>query len=186
MCSLSADSVAEPSVVSKWYAVYTTCRHEKRVALHLEQREVEHFLPLFGSERSWRGGSKVNLDLPLFPGYLFVRIHPAERGRVLSVPGALSLVGGVGRQPAAVADTTINSLRSGLARGGVEPHPLLLKGQRARIRSGPFTGMEGVVVRVKCGTRVVLTLDQIRQSIAIEVGEEDLAPIGVEGVDREL
>jgi transcription antitermination factor NusG len=149
--------------------------------LHLEQREIEHFLPLFGSERSWRGRSKVNLDLPLFPGYLFVRIHSAERGRVLSVPGALALVVGVGRQPATVADTTISSLRSGLAQRKVEPHPLLLKGQRARIRSGPFTGMEGVVVRVKCGMRVVLTLELVKQSIAIEVSEEDLEPLGTEG-----
>jgi transcription antitermination factor NusG len=184
MRSLNPESAPDPLGVSKWYAVYTTCRHEKRVALHFEQRGIEHFLPLFRSERRWRGGSKVSLDLPLFPGYLFVRIDRAERGRVLSVPGALAVVGGVGRQPTTVADTTISSLRSGLAQRKVEPHPFLLKGQRALIQSGPFSGMEGVVVRVKNGFRVVLIVEQIMQSIAIEVAEEDLDPIGSRGFQR--
>jgi transcription antitermination factor NusG len=184
MYSSSPDSATGLSGLSKWYAVYTTCRHEKRVALHFEQRGIEHFLPLFRSERQWRGRSKVSLDLPLFPGYLFVRIDRGDRGRVLSVPGALAVVGGVGRQPTAVADATISSLRSGLAQRKVEPHPFLLTGQRALIQSGPFMGMEGVVVRVKNGFRVVLTVEQVMQSIAIEVAEEDLDPIGSRGFQR--
>ena len=84
---------------SNWFAVYTASRHEKRVAQHLTQREIEFYLPLYRSARKWRDGSKVTLELPLFPGYLFVHIKRSERVRVLNVPGALAVVGGTGASP---------------------------------------------------------------------------------------
>jgi transcription antitermination factor NusG len=169
--------VTEVITESRWFAVYTTCRHEKRIAQHLEQREIEHYLPLYQSERKWRDGSRVTLDLPLFPGYLFVRIQRSERVSVLSVPGALAVVGGTGGEPAPLADSAIESLRRGLKEHRIEPHPLLRVGQSVRIRSGAFAGMEGVVARRKSGFRVVLTLEQIMQSIAVEVDQNDLEPV---------
>ena len=172
-----ADAVSGGSHSSAWFAVYTTCRHEKRVAQHLSLREIEHYLPLYRSERKWRDGSRVTLDLPLFPSYIFVRINRTERADVLRVPGALAVVGGTRREPAPLADAAIEALRSGLQQQNVEPHPLLTVGQQARIRSGAFAGMEGVVVRKKGGLRVVLTLRQIMQSIAVEVDERDLEPV---------
>jgi transcriptional antiterminator NusG len=170
----------ESPAASRWFAVYTTCRHEKRIAQHFSQREIEFYLPLYRSERRWRDGSKVALELPLFPSYIFVHIRRSDRANVLSVPGALALVGGTGREPAPLADGAIDALRTGLQERKVEPHALVEVGQKVRIRSGTFAGMEGVVVRRKSGFRVVLTLDQIMQSIAVEVGEEDLDPIGTE------
>ncbi len=157
-----------------WYAVYTTCRHEKRVAQHLSSRKIEHYLPLYRSRRKWRDGSKVELDLPLFPSYIFVHIRRTEKAQVLQVPGALAVVGGTGGEPATLPDDAIEALRCGLARQRVEPHELLTVGQRARIRTGAFAGMEGVVQRKKSGLRVVLTLQLIMQSIAVEVDETDL------------
>lgn len=164
----------EASSSARWFAVYTTCRHEKRVAQHFGQREIEHYLPLYRVERKWRDGSRVTLDLPLFPSYIFVHIDRSERVRVLNVPGALAVVGGTGREPLPVPDAAVEALRSGLQQRRVEPHPLLTAGQRVRIRSGAFAGMEGVVLRKKSGLRVVLTLQQILQSIAVEVDEDDL------------
>src|ERR1700677_4834970 len=168
------DAVFEP----KWFAVYTTSRHEKRVAQHLTQRQIEHYLPLYRSQRKWSDGSRVTLDLPLFPGYLFVHIKRTERVRVLDVPGALAVVGGTGREPVALPEEAIDTLRTGLHLRRVEPHPLLTVGQRARIRSGALAGMEGVVVRWKNCFRVVLTLEHIQRSIAVEVGGDDLEPPG--------
>lgn len=162
---------------AEWFAVYTNCRHEKRVAQHLRQREIEHYLPLYRTLRRWRDGSRVTLDLPLFPGYLFVRIQRADRAGVLSVPGAVAVVGGTKREPAPVEAAAIEALRKGLLERAVEPHPLLTVGQSARICSGAFAGMEGVVQRKKNGLRVVLTLRQIMQSIAVEVDETDLEPL---------
>src|SRR5580658_676323 len=98
----------------KWFAVYTISRHEKRVALHLTQRQIEYYLPLYRSARKWSDGSRVTLELPLFPGYLFVHIRRTERVRVLEVPGALAVVGGSGREPIAMPDEAIDALRTGL------------------------------------------------------------------------
>jgi transcription antitermination factor NusG len=163
-----------------WFAVYTTCRHEKRIAQHLAQREIQHYLPLYRSDRKWRDGSKVTLELPLFPSYIFVRIRRSERSSVLSVPGALALVGGTGGEPALLPDSAVDALRAGLQEHNIEPHPLLRIGQRVRIRCGAFKGMEGVVIRRKGGCRVVLTLEQIMRSVAVEVDESDVECVTAE------
>jgi transcription antitermination factor NusG len=161
-------------VTPRWFAVYTTPRHEKRVAQHFGAREVDCYLPLYQSQRRWNDGSKVELDLPLFPGYVFVRIGRKERSRVLQVPGVLSLVTGTGGDPAPLEDAEVEALRAGLCERPAQPHPLLRVGQKARIRSGALAGMQGVIVRLKGSLRVVLTLELIMQSIAVEVSEADL------------
>ena len=117
------------------------------------------------------------MDLPLFPGYLFIRIRRSDRGHVLGVPGALEVVGGTGGEPAALPDDTIDALRSGLERRQAQPHPLVTAGERVLIRSGALAGLEGIVVRNKNRFRVVLTLEHIMQSCAVEVGLEDLQPL---------
>ena len=161
----------------RWFALYTASRHEKRVAQHLSQREIEFYLPLYRSQRKWSDGSRVTLDLPLFPGYLFIHIQRSERSCVLGVPGALAVVGGTGGEPAWLPDATIDALRSGLETQPVLPHPLLTVGQRVRIRSGALAGFEGIVTRSKKSFRVVLTVEHIMQSYAVEVAFEDLEPL---------
>lgn len=150
------------------------------MAEHLGHREIEHFLPLYRSKRKWKDGSRVTLDLPLFTGYLFVRIEGCQRGKVLEVPGAVALVTGTGGKPAALPDTTILALRSGLQEREAEPHPLLTAGQRARISFGAFAGFEGVVVRQKNLSRVVLTMENIMQSFSVEMPVEALEPLPAE------
>jgi len=157
-----------------WFVVYTTSRHEKRVAQHFQAREVQYFLPVYCAERRWNDGSRVRLELPLFPCYVFVRTNRKERTRVLQTPGVLSFVAGTGGEPAVFPENLIESLRQELPRRRAEPHALPLHGMKARIRSGPFTGMEGIVVRTKGGYRAVLTLDSIKQSFAVEVSIEEL------------
>jgi transcription antitermination factor NusG len=177
--SLTTASDTAKSAVGglNWCALYTAARHEKRVAQHLESRGIEYFLPLYRTRRRWSDGSKVVLDLPLFPGYLFVRMHRNERVRVLEVPGALSVVAGTGKEAAVLADSEVDALRTGLAERRAQPHPLLVAGQRGRIRSGPLAGMQGVIVRTKSNLRVVLTLELIMQSMAVEVGLEEIEPL---------
>ena len=165
---------------SRWFALYTTCRHEKRIAQHLSLRAIEHYLPLYQSDRKWRDGSRVTLDLPLFPGYIFVRIERSQRVSVLSVPGALAVVGGTRGEPAPLPDRAIEALKAGLEEHRVEPHPLLRVGQLVHVRSGAFAGMQGIVVRKKSGFRVVLTLEQIMQSVAVELNESDVEPLTAE------
>jgi transcription antitermination factor NusG len=140
-------------------------------------RQIEHYLPLYHPRRKWADGSTVILDLPLFPGYIFVRIDRGERVRVLEVPGVVTFVGGTGRQPASLPEAEIDALRAGLRLRRVEPHPLLIAGQRARIRSGALEGMEGVVVRQKGSLRIVLTVNLILQSVAVEVDASEVEPV---------
>lgn len=185
---------AATSVVStmrRWFAVYTTSRHEKRVAQHLEQRQIEHFLPVYRAQHRWKDGSRVSLDLPLFPGYVFVRIVAHDRVGVLEVPGVVSMIG-TGSRPVPLPDFEMEILRSGLDPTRAEPHPLLTVGQKVRIKVGALSGLEGIVVRRKSGFRVVLTLDLLMQSIAIEVDGDDVEPVDasfpptLEATDKEI
>lgn len=174
--SNSPSNLASPQSQA-WFAAYTVPRHEKRVAQHLSTREIEHFVPLYRTNRRWKDGSRVTLELPLFPNYVFVRISMAQRIRVLNAPGVLYIVEGIGKKPAILPEADINGLRTGLQQCRAEPHPYLTAGKRAIIRSGPFAGMKGIVVRTKAACRIVLSLDLIRESIAVEVGAEDLEPL---------
>src|SRR5579863_10745196 len=126
MAATTQSLLMPPSVLSAelqphWYAVYTSPRHEKRVHEHLRQRRVECFLPLFRSIHRWKNGCKAQVELPLFPGYLFVNIPRSERVRVLDVPGVLSFVGPKG-EPAQLSDFEIETLRSGLHLQKFEPY----------------------------------------------------------------
>jgi transcription antitermination factor NusG len=162
-----------PAAQSRWYAVYTCANHEKRVADQFASRGLEHFLPQFESVRRWKD-RKARLQMPLFPGYLFVHLASQERLRVVQVPGVVRLVGFHGI-PTPMPEEDIDRIRKFLGQGWrVEPHPYLLAGRRARVVCGPLTGMEGIVLRRKNRSRLVLSFDLIRRSMAIEVDEVDL------------
>jgi len=166
----------DAQAMPRWYAAYTRSHHEKCVAEQLQTRTVEHFLPLYETMRKWKDRRK-RLKLPLFPGYIFVRIALQERLRVLVVPGVVRLVG-FDNQPAALPDNEIEALRSVMGRGlRSEPHPYLTVGRKVRIARGALQGMEGVLVRKKGRVRLVLSIDLIRQSAMIEVGSADVGPI---------
>ena len=182
--AISAGVADMQHITQKWFAVYTAPCHEKRVAQQLSLREVEYFLPLYHVRRHWKDGSKVHLALPLFPGYIFVHIGRKERVRVLEVPKVVSIVQGLNREPAPLRDSDIESLRAGLQVLPAEPHPFLAVGQRARIRSGPLAGKEGVLVRKKNSTRLIITLDLIMQSIALEIDADNLEPLDVDPPSR--
>ncbi len=157
----------------KWFAVYTTPRHEKAVARHFEFRAIESYLPLYMEMHRWKNGLRVNVEQPLFPGYIFARIGRSHSPQVLSVPGVLLIVG-FGREPQALPDSEIEALRSGLHLRKFEPHPYLVVGEKARIKSGSLAGMVGVLARKKNSLRVVLTLELIMRSVAVEVDADEL------------
>ena len=160
----------------QWFAVYTNSRHEKCVAKHFAERQIESLLLLYQKLHHWRKRSSVRVDLPLFPNYVFVHIAPQERTSVLAVPGVLAMVGR-GHIPSALPDAEIQSLRIGLEQRRFEPHPYLVVGERVRIKAGPMEGMEGILLRKKNELRVVLTLDLIKRSVAVEVDAQDVEPV---------
>jgi transcription antitermination factor NusG len=166
------DALEEPH----WYAVYTCANHEKRVAQQLAEREVEHFLPLYTSVRRWKD-RRVQLELPLFPSYVFVRLALHDRFRIVQIPSVVRLVG-FGGLPTALPDTEMEILRSGLSQHlRAAPHPFLNVGRRVRITGGPFAGLEGILKRKKSNLRVVVSLNLIQRSVAVDVDAADVMPI---------
>jgi transcription elongation factor/antiterminator RfaH len=163
--------------VLHWYAIYARPRHEKRVREHLSYRNVESFLPLYRDVHRWKNGCKHLVELPLFPGYLFVKIGQRQRVRVLEIPGVLSFVG-TKADPAELSDFEIETLRSGLHLKKFTPYHDFVAGEKVRIKAGPLTGLAGVLVRTMNGLRVVLTLDMINQSVAVELDVSDVEPLG--------
>ena len=155
-----------------WYAAYTRPRHEKAVAEHLAFRQVETYLPLYLSARQW-AGRRALVQMPLFPGYVFVRISAGERGRVLEHPSVLRLVTFGGR-PAPLADSEIERLRAALELGRAEPFPFLIPGKRVRVKSGPLVGVEGTIVRRKGKMRLVVSVEAIQRSIIFDLDAADL------------
>ena len=152
----------------RWYAAYTCANHEKRVAAELGARDVEHFLPLYSSMRRWKD-RRVQLELPLFPGYVFVRLALCDRQRVVQIPSVVRLVG-FGGLPTALPDTEVDIMRSGLSQSlRAEPHPFLTVGRSVRITGGPFAGLEGILKRKRSNLRVVVSLALIQRSVSVEV-----------------
>jgi transcription antitermination factor NusG len=157
----------------RWYAAYTCANREKRVAELLEVREVEYFLPLHSSVRRWKD-RRVMLELPLFPGYVFVRMAMRDRLQVQTVPGVARLVGFDG-SPTALPEQDIEVLRTSLADAvRAEPHPYLSAGRRVRMRSGPLAGMEGVLLRRKGSFRLVISIELIQRSVAVDADAADV------------
>jgi transcription antitermination factor NusG len=159
-----------------WYAAYTSANHEKRVALQLAQRSVEHFLPLYESVRRWKD-RRVKLQLPLFPGYVFVRMALQDRLQVLQVPGVTRLVGFHG-EPTPLPEGEIEALREGLLQNlRVQPYRFLTVGRRVRVKTGPLSGFEGILVRRRGKCRFILTMDLIASSFRVDVDAADLEPV---------
>ena len=166
----------KPGSLPRWFAVYTTPRHEKAVARQFRARHLETFLPLYRSLHRWKNGCRVNVEQPLFPNYVFVLAERSDYVRVLQTPGVLSLVGS-GREPSPLATHEIESLRAGLPTRYFEPHPYLVVGKKVRIHSGALAGLAGVLVRKKNSLRVVLSLDLIMQSVSVEIGIGEIEPV---------
>jgi transcription antitermination factor NusG len=160
----------------RWYAAYTTPRHEKYVTQQMDGRRIPCFLPLYRSVHRWKD-RRIELELPLFPGYIFVRIVLGDRLQVLQLPGVVQLVSFAGK-PAPLPDAEIEALRNRLVGNFcAEPHPYLTAGRRVRIRAGSMAGLEGILLRRKQKFRVVLSIQLIQRSVAIEVDEADIEPV---------
>lgn len=160
----------------KWYVLFVRSNQEKKVAEALRGRDVEHFLPCYKSLRQWKD-RRVMLDIPLFPGYVFFHLSLAERTKALTVPNVVSLVG-TRNQPSAISEEEIAWIRLGIEHGKAEPYPYLKLGQRVLVTDGVMCGMEGILVRRRNNTRVVVSLDSIARSFVVEIDASCLRPVG--------
>jgi transcription antitermination factor NusG len=158
-----------------WYAVYTWAHHEKRVAEMMSQRQIRGFLPVYRSLRRWKDRRK-EIELALFPSYVFVHLALRDRVRVLEIPGVVDMVGTRGK-PTPLADQEIACFQLGMD-GCVKlhPHPFLKIGRKVRVRYGSLAGLEGILIRRKDGPRLVVSIEILMRSVAVEVDETDVEP----------
>jgi transcription antitermination factor NusG len=159
----------------RWYAIYVRSRHEKSVAAHFSLKSVEYFLPTYQEIHKWKNGCRMQLDLPLLPGYVFAKIVLSQRLCILECPGVIRFVG-FNHELTPVEDCEIEGLRLGSQKHLVRPYPYLTAGTNVRVRRGPFEGRMGILVRDEGGIRVVISLDLLKRAIAVEL---DLADVDV-------
>ncbi|HUZ47781.1 MAG TPA: UpxY family transcription antiterminator [Terriglobia bacterium] len=158
---------------SAWFAVYTRHQHEKSVARFLAGNGVESFLPLYNTAHRWKDRIK-QLSLPLFPNYVFIFGRIDRRAAVLQAPGIYDFVRH-GGSPAPIPFEEIAAVRRIVEKGlSVEPHPFLRFGDRVRLRTGPLAGFEGILVRKKNLYRLVISVELLVRSVAVEVDAVDI------------
>ena len=151
-----------------WFAILARTGREKNATLLLENAGYECYLPVIRFTRQWSDRLK-EIELPLFPGYLFCRMNPHNRLPVLMTPGVIQIVG-VGKTPIPVEEQEIDAIqRVGKSGISLMPWPYLQVGQAARIEAGPLRGVTGIVIRIKSGLKLVLSVNLLQRSIAVEI-----------------
>jgi len=157
---------------AKWYAIRTRSRHEKVVGRELDAQGIPLFLPLVTSVRQW-SDRRTKVEMPLFPGYAFVRVDyfSGERVRVLRTTGVVDFVGHKA-EGSSIPDEQIESIRTILIRNvPVKDHPFLNVGQRIRVRNGALSGVEGILVAVKGARQLVISVEPIQRSLCISLDD---------------
>ena len=161
-----------------WYAIRVRSQHEDVIARHLRVRGMESFLPLYRERRRWSDRFK-EIDLPLFPGYVFCRFDPQNRLPVLTVPGVV-LVVGVGRNPVPIDETEIEAIQTAVKSGyPTQPSPFLQIGHKVRIEHGPLCGTEGILTGFRGHLRLVLSITLLQRSVAVEIDAASVRPLSL-------
>jgi transcription antitermination factor NusG len=158
-----------------WYSVQTGYRSEARVARDLMMKGFETYLPLLREEHQWKDRRKT-MDVPAFSGYLFVRYVPSVRNRVkvLETSGVVRLLGG-NHTPSPISDLEIEDLQRTLVSGvDCQRCDALVPGSRVRVTRGPLSGVQGTLVRIKNGFRIVVAVSVFAQAISAELGLNDV------------
>jgi transcription antitermination factor NusG len=159
-----------------WFALAVRPRHEKAVARALRARQLEEFLPLSHERRVWSDRLKA-VEFPLFAGYVFCRFGYPDRLVVLSTPGVNSIVGEASGN-AHIRDEEITAIR-GIVESGLPLRecPYLTPGQPVRVEHGPLAGIDGTILRTKGVTCVVVSVEILQRSVAVEIERDSVRPL---------
>lgn len=172
------ESTSNPG--SHWWALYTRHQHERVVADMLSAKGFEIFLPVYDSIRRWKDRQKL-LSVPLFPCYVFVKGAFNRRLQVVSTPG-VHMILSHGERAAVIPENEIEAIRrtvDGPFR--VEPHPFLRCGERVRVTRGSLQGVEGILTRKKNQFRLVLAVEMLAKSVAVEMDATSVEPVAPRG-----
>jgi transcription antitermination factor NusG len=160
----------------RWYALHVRSRHEKTVETSLTSKGYSVFSPFYRTKRK-RSDRTTEIDVALFPGYVFCHLDPACRLPILTTSGVVTIVG-PGNIPEPIEDREIDSIRRFVTSGrSVQPWPFLRAGQKVRIQAGPLSGIEGTLVQVKNEHRLIASITLLQRSIAVEIGQDEAVPV---------
>ena len=162
---------------SRWFAVRVRPQRERRIAEAFRHKGYEAFLPLYSSRRSWSDRVK-EIELPLFPGYVFCRFQAGSRLPILTTPGVVYVVG-VGRAPAPIDDREVAALQA-VVRSGLyaQPWRFLRAGQRVQIVAGPLCGLEGIYLDSRGDHRLVVSVSLLQRSVGVEIDRRWARAVG--------
>jgi transcription antitermination factor NusG len=167
------------SEAMKWFALRVKSHFENTVGTIARYKGFEEFVPVYRRRHRWSDRFK-DVDLPLFPGYVFCRIDPQVRMPILTIPGALHFVG-IGKVPVPIDDSEIRAIQSAVRSGLVtEPWEYMKVGQLVRLEEGPLTGLEGILIETKKQYRIVVSVTMLQRSVAVEIERHWVTPIGVD------
>lgn len=163
-----ADNFESAQPKRSWYVLYTRHQHEKTVAQILTGKGFDTFLPLYETGRRWKDRIKV-LSLPLFPCYVFLNGGLQRKLDIMTTPGIHAVVSSSGL-PVAIPSSEIEALQRVVKTGArAEPHPFLKCGDQIRVKYGPLTGIEGILIRKKNACRLILSVKMLGKAVAVEV-----------------
>lgn len=168
-----------PAEEARWYAVRTRSRHEKVAAKQLDGTGVETFLPLMTQVHRWVTGPK-QVDVPLFPGYVFVRIiySPDQRVRVLRSHGVAGFVGTTHGKGTPIPDKQIEDIRLLLNHKIPFKNSISLRvGQKVRVKGGSLDGVEGVLVGKRSQRKLLIMIEPIQRSLSVDLEGYDVEAI---------
>jgi transcriptional antiterminator RfaH len=166
-----------------WFALQTKPRNEKQVERILTHKGYECCLPIYRQKRRW-SDRVIEVELPLFPMYIFCRFNSSAIGKAISTPGVTRIIG-FGGQPAEVADEEIEALQllgqSGLLR---EPWAYIPNGTLVQVDTGPLTGSQGIICCSGDKRRLVISVTLLHRSVAIQLDENTILTV-IEGPKKE-
>jgi transcription antitermination factor NusG len=159
-----------------WFALQVKTCKEQSVATALREKGLKEFLPLYRARHRWSDRSK-EIELALFPGYLFCQFDPLHRLPILTTPGVTSILG-VGKTPVPVDASEVAAIQAMVSSGlQVGPWPFLQVGERVRIEEGPLRGVEGILVNVNRRNKLVASVTLLQRSVAVEVDRLSVTPL---------
>jgi transcription antitermination factor NusG len=160
-----------------WYALRIQSRLASLASTTLRGKGYEEFLPLYRSRRRWSDRIK-EIQLPLFPGYLFCRFDVGDRLMpILTTPGVVGIVG-AGKIPVPVDLDEIEAVRAILRSGlAAQPWPSLAVGSEVYIEHGPLAGLEGIITNTDKVYRLIVSVSLLQRSVAVEIDREWARPI---------
>jgi len=167
----------EPGLgADRWYALYVRSRHEKTVENSLRVKGYSVFSPSYRTKRK-RVDRITEVEVALFPGYVFCQFDSNKRLPILMTPGVVGVVAR-GNRAEPVDDTEIASIRTvALAGRPVQPWPFLRLGQRIRLQAGPLAGAEGIFLRVKDEYHLVVSITLLQRAVSVVIEKDAVAPL---------